>query len=368
MCVQQGTAETQAASDSTSWGGKMSIEVNEHEVCDAVEAVDAEAGIVRGVKLLGLRSGNRNPDGSVGRVYDTVGVQESAAKLFPGARVYIDHPENPGATRRYADAFGVVENHRYVPGKGHFGDLRYNTSHRLAAQFAEDVKKFPRGLGFSINAAIKPAKSKAADGSLVVESLEFLRSVDVVTRPATAVGVFEHTDPAEAVAEGGPQVDVKQLETMLETMKVEQAKTSQALEAAMAENTRLKADAEQAKIAQQVTESFGKLLSGGVFESVDDAKKTVAGKFRQDAIECACQMSGDLRMKFEQMLKDAGPLFVDDETDITAGADDEKPAFGNRDASEGDGDGDDDGWKAPAIGKRAAGGYSGLRVSLGMKK
>ena len=367
MCLQQRTAEAKTADDSADRGGQMNLEVNEHEVCDAVEAVDAEAGIVRGVKLLGLRSGNRNPDGSVGRVYDTVGVQESAAKLFPGARVFIDHPDNPGQTRRYADAFGVVENHRFVPGKGHFGDLRYNTSHRLAAQFAEDVKKFPRGLGFSINAAIRPAKSKAPDGAMVVESLEFLRSVDVVTRPATAVGVFEQADPAQAVAEGKGEssVELKELQAALESMKADAAKATQALEAMTAENARLKAEAEQAKIAQQVTESFGKLLSGGVFESADDATKTVAAKFRQNAIECACQMSGDLRTKFEQMLRDAGPLFVDDETDITAGADDEKPAAGNREAQEDDGDG----WKPPAIGKRTAGGaYAGLRASLGLKK
>lgn len=337
----------------------MTIQITEHETCDAVEAVDAEAGLVRGVKLLGLKSRNRNADGSVGRDYDTPGVQESAARLFPGTRVYIDHPADPSAPRKYEDAFGVVENYRYVPGKGHFGDLRYNTRHRLASQFAEDVQKFPRGLGFSINAAVKPGKKSAGSG-MVVESLEMLRSVDVVTRPATAVGVFEHdSGSAESHAqEGESLVKLEELQEQLQKMQEAQAKHTEAMEALVAENTRLKAEGEAIKVRAQVTESLGRILTGKRFESE-------AGKaFVQNAIECACEANPDLRKKIEKMLADAGPLFEDDGEDITAGADGEKAGAGQQDASEGAGAA-----KVPAIGKRGAGQqYGGLKKSLGLDK
>ena len=339
----------------------MTVQITEHETCDAVEAVDAEAGLVRGVKLLGLRSRNRNPDGSVGRDYDTAGVQESAARLFPGTRVYIDHPADPSAPRKYEDAFGVVENYRFVPGKGHFGDLRYNTRHRLASQFAEDVQKFPRGLGFSINAAVKPGK-KAGTGGMVVESLEILRSVDVVTRPATAVGVFEHDSGSQQshVQEGESLVELKELQEQLQKMQDSQAKQVEAMEALAAENARLKAEAEAVKVRAQVTESLGKILTGKRFES--EAGKT----FVQNAIECACEANPDLRKKIEKMLADAGPLFEDDGEDITAGADGDRAGAGQQDASEGAGSGT---VKVPAIGKRGAvPQYAGLRKSLGLGK
>lgn len=339
----------------------MTVQITEHETCDAVEAVDAEAGLVRGVKLLGLKSRNRNPDGSVGRDYDTAGVQESAARLFPGTRVYIDHPADPSAPRKYEDAFGVVENYRFVPGKGHFGDLRYNTRHRLASQFAEDVQKFPRGLGFSINAAVKPGK-KAGTGGMVVESLEILRSVDVVTRPATAVGVFEHDSGSQQshVQEGESLVELKELQEQLQKMQESQAKQVEAMEALAAENARLKAEAEAVKVRAQVTESLGKILTGKRFES--EAGKT----FVQNAIECACEANPDLRKKIEKMLADAGPLFEDDGEDITAGADGDRAGADQQDASEGAGS---VAVKVPAIGKRGAvPQYAGLRKSLGLGK
>lgn len=336
----------------------MSIQVTEHELIDSVEAVDAEAGLVRGVKLLGLKSRNRNPDGSVGRDYDTAGVQESAARLFPGTRVYIDHPADPAAPRKYEDAFGVVENYRFVPGRGHFGDLRYNTRHRLASQFAEDVQKFPKGLGFSINAAIKPGK-KPSGGGMVVESLEILRSVDVVTRPATAVGVFEHDSGSgqSHAQEGESLVELKDLQEQLKTMQEAQGKQTEAMEALLAENARLKAESEAVKVRAQVTESLGKVLTGKRFE-------TEAGKtFVQSAIECACEANPDLRKKIEKMLVDAGPLFEDDGEDITAGADGESAKDGQQDTQEHRG-----AVKAPAIGKRgSSGAYAGLRASLGLK-
>ena len=339
----------------------MTVQITEHETCDAVEAVDAEAGLVRGVKLLGLKSRNRNPDGSVGRDYDTAGVQESAARLFPGTRVYIDHPADPSAPRKYEDAFGVVENYRFVPGKGHFGDLRYNTRHRLASQFAEDVQKFPRGLGFSINAAVKPGK-KAGTGGMVVESLEILRSVDVVTRPATAVGVFEHDSGSQQshVQEGESLVELKELQEQLQKMQESQAKQVEAMEALAAENARLKAEAEAVKVRAQVTESLGKILTGKRFES--EAGKT----FVQNAIECACEANPDLRKKIEKMLADAGPLFEDDGEDITAGADGDRAGADQQDASEGAGS---VAVKVPTIGKRGAvPQYAGLRKSLGLGK
>lgn len=336
------------------------------ETENAFEGVDSkEAGLVKGVKLLGLTSRNR-------RNYDTPGVRNGAKDLLEGALVYIDHPEPEKADkpRSYRDKFGVVENVRYRAGQGHFGDIRFNPEHVCAKQFAWDVSNSPKSLGMSINARFKPGKTK---GNIQdVESLEEVRSVDVVTKPATTRGIFEHETPEEdevmdlkTLREKHPDL-VKQLvqeetKTATESTEVEalRKQTKEALE----QLETLKAEQAAAKLKTAVESEFRDLLKDTGL--ADDVLK--------DIFECACSASEDTRKQFKGVLSKISPMLVevpddDDDTD-----DDETPASKKKVAKESEGDDDEDAQEdekpePPKMrrGKRTAGAFD-LRKELGIR-
>lgn len=252
------------------------------ETVDAFEAIggtDAEAGIIRGVKLLGLRSRNK-------RNYDTPGVRRDAASKFVGTPVFFNHPNDPSSARSYADKFGVVESYEYRPGAGHFGDIKVNLKHSLAEQFLYDVTHMPRTLGMSINGRVKQG-SRGADGDVVVEGLDQIRSVDIVTRPATTDGIFEHETESEdempltveELREKHPEI-VEQIAreaaskaadvTEQQKLQAELAATKQRLEAMEAEQAAV-------KLRAQVKTQFASVLEG---LSDEDAASV---------LECACE-------------------------------------------------------------------------------
>ena len=84
--------------------------------------IDKQAGIIRGVKLLGAVSRN-------GRRY-TADAMAEAVGLYAGKKVFLGHPEcaKLGEDRKFDDWVGVVQNPRFERG-GIFGDI---TSHQVA--------------------------------------------------------------------------------------------------------------------------------------------------------------------------------------------------------------------------------------------
>lgn len=145
--------------------------------------VDAEAGIVRNVKIIGFESLN-------GRYYLPAALR-SATHLYEGAKVNFDHPDKPTDARKYEDRFGVLRNVRFVEGSGVFGDLHYNPAHSLASQFAWDAENVPENLGLSHNATLRISGKKDNQGRAVIEQIVSVKSVDVVSDPATTQSLFE---------------------------------------------------------------------------------------------------------------------------------------------------------------------------------
>ncbi|MEN0109742.1 MAG: hypothetical protein AAF805_03370 [Planctomycetota bacterium] len=165
-----------------------------------VVASDAAAGVLRGVKLLGLTSRNA-------RRYRESALRE-AITLYEGAKVNVNHPRrDPLAPRDYRDRLGVVRNVRFEPTAGLFGDLHFNPKHALAEQLAWDAEHAPENVGLSHNVI---ARTRRDGDQVVVEAISRVQSVDLVADPATTNGLFEHTaadvrpgegDAACAVAE-----------------------------------------------------------------------------------------------------------------------------------------------------------------------
>ena len=152
----------------------------------AATDLDSVAGTIRNVKLLGETSRNPPP---LNHIYPR-STREAAIPLFEGATVFVNHPDpdKATATRPYGDGMGVIRNVR-EKGDGLYGDWMFNPAHPLAAQVFWDAEHLPRGPGFSINGNAG-AKRRTADGT-IVESIESLASIDLVSRPATTNGLRE---------------------------------------------------------------------------------------------------------------------------------------------------------------------------------
>ena len=145
--------------------------------------VDREAGIIRGVRILGKQSKN-------GRDYSDKSLAE-AAKLYAGVEVNVNHPDrkSPNAERKIEDGFGWIESVE-VKADGVYGDLHYLKEHPAAGLVAEAAERNPKRFGLSHNAEGKVGRK---DGKNVVESIQRVISVDLVQNPATNAGLFEST-------------------------------------------------------------------------------------------------------------------------------------------------------------------------------
>jgi hypothetical protein len=147
--------------------------------------IDRDAGLLRGVKLLGLvsKNGREYPEATLAR----------AASLYDGAKVNVNHPKgHPLAPRDYQDRLGTIRNVAARPGEGLFGDLQYNPKHALAEQLLWDAEHAPENVGFSHNVQARTAKR---GDQTIVEEILAVASVDLVADPATTRGLFEAASP-----------------------------------------------------------------------------------------------------------------------------------------------------------------------------
>ena len=157
-----------------------------------------EGNVIKGVKLLGRESTN------LGGTLYTDRAWETAKGLYEGAAVNVDHPEgakggapsgaNAGKPRSVASKFGKLQTVEVRQGEGVFGDLVYNPKHPLADSIKWFAEHMPDALGFSHHAYGRTRKATSRDPkgfSLVVETIEQVKSVDLVNDSATTKGFFE---------------------------------------------------------------------------------------------------------------------------------------------------------------------------------
>ena len=151
--------------------------------------VDRLAGVIRGVKILGLESRN-------GRTYLPEALA-AAAPLYEGAKVNVNHPKGgPAGPRDYQDRIGVIRSVK-AGGEGLFADFHFNPKHALAEQLLWDAERAPENVGFSHNVE---ARTTRRGDRVVVEAITRVQSVDLVADPATTRGLFEAQTVAEATA------------------------------------------------------------------------------------------------------------------------------------------------------------------------
>ncbi len=143
--------------------------------------IDRRQGILHGVKILGGQSRNR-------RSYPPATL-EKAAPLYENARVYVNHGEGDvSRPRRYQDRIGSIRNVTYRRGEGLYADLHFNPRHAVAEQLFWDAEHAPEHVGFSHHVEAEVVRE---DKGSVVRRILAVRSVDLVSDPATTRGLFE---------------------------------------------------------------------------------------------------------------------------------------------------------------------------------
>lgn len=145
--------------------------------------VDREAGVIRGVKLIGLVSRN-------GRRYSESALRK-AVGLYEGARVHVDHGR-PGQNRSIMTRGGTIRGVAIKEGEGLFGDLHYLKGDPAGEKIATLAEQCPDTFGMSHDADGKIGRDKTGP---VVEEIHSVNSVDAVDRPATTNSLHESESP-----------------------------------------------------------------------------------------------------------------------------------------------------------------------------
>jgi hypothetical protein len=152
--------------------------------------VDREAGVIRGVKVLGPKSANTSGNEYPRETREALAKEINAAG---GARAYVDHPQHGASneTRSYRDSLGIHRNLRET-GSGLVSDFYYNKAHPLAEQLVYDAEHMPELCGFSINT--RCGRDRMEGGRRIIESIQWDRlrhGIDAVARGATCSTLYE---------------------------------------------------------------------------------------------------------------------------------------------------------------------------------
>lgn len=171
---------------------------------DEQSTVDRGDNLIRNVRLLGRQSRN-------GRTYTESAVRDGT-KMYPGKPVFLDHPtarelrERKG-NRSVTDLAGKVATARKSQ-DGVRGDIQVLEGN-AAGQFLFAVaEQMPDIVGMSHRASGQVKRSE--DGPDVVESIEDVQAVELVTDPATTEGLFESVS-AQPTQDEGTDVDIDEL-------------------------------------------------------------------------------------------------------------------------------------------------------------
>lgn len=143
--------------------------------------VDREAGRIFGCKILGEHSDNNR--------HYTPECRRTAATLYEGRGSFIDHADKPGESRSVKDKIGWFSEVELGADGCPYGTFNVVKAHPMANYVFEIAERAPNQLGFSHDAFGKTRRGK--DGGEVVEALERVNSIDLVTDPASVKGLHE---------------------------------------------------------------------------------------------------------------------------------------------------------------------------------
>ena len=240
---------------------------------EGVERVDRESGVLRGIKLLGYESKN---DGGTRRYH------APDAALYENVPININHPDEDGDGQVAVESrWGVT-----MPGSvqvneaGVFADIEYDPHHPRTESNLWWAEKHPDQLGMS-HVAFGFAEAIEDKTWLTVTGVE---SVDLVTRPATTGGFFEHaTDTGDETMEFKEQYEAEvaahaETKAALAASEQKAVVAEQALAAQAAESEKRETEARRETMLTEsdlgeIKPAFRKALMA--CESDEDAKALI---------------------------------------------------------------------------------------------
>lgn len=166
------------------------------------DRVDRAAGVIRGVKIIGLQS--NVPARFIGMqsddpyTYDEAALRD-AVHLYEGATVNVDHPKLriDGDGRRVPEPSWNLQSDRkfgWLAGvrfnvDGLYADLHFLKSHPLAERVCEAAERNPRLFCLSHNADIRP---EFRQGKVAVVEILSVESVDLIgAKGGTTISLYE---------------------------------------------------------------------------------------------------------------------------------------------------------------------------------
>jgi len=219
--------------------GEMDIRkaLIQEEVFDrgvAFREAKVNGNLIANVKLLGKLSKNK-------RIYSDAALND-AARLYAGARFYLDHPtdrelRDRKGTRSVHDLAGRIVNPRRV-GDEVRGDIQLLDRGDLTKLVTSIAEQMPDIAGMSHRAQGRIKRDGEQD---IVEGIDEVAAVELVADPATTNGLFEsltHDDDTE-------EVDMKEL--TIEKLRNERPDLVEQIETAVKEGSEIETLREENK-------------------------------------------------------------------------------------------------------------------------
>jgi hypothetical protein len=161
-------------------------------------SVDREAGVIRGVRVLGPESRNTHGERGISATEYSAAAHADARRLYEGQIVNLDHMKDKKRRHGVADEFGVLRNVQTTNGADGRpvteADLHYLKSHEMANRVAEDVERKLVLFSLSHDAVSNRDRIDRTRGRLVIEGLHSVSSVDLVYKAGTNRNLWESED------------------------------------------------------------------------------------------------------------------------------------------------------------------------------
>lgn len=177
--------------------------------------VDRDNFIIRDVVLL-------NSKAQAGRRYYPMEVMKESQALFEERPVYFNHPKDgeEHIVRDVKEKIGVLEHVHTIENSDGTGTLKADLqvmAGPTGTWMMDIAEKTPRMAGFSINA--HGGMQKDDSGKELVERIDGVHSVDLVSEASATVSIFESLKTAKKVKEDDDMELKEQIEKLESTLK-----------------------------------------------------------------------------------------------------------------------------------------------------
>jgi len=156
------------------------VRLQERVSSDARLRVVEDPPCLRGVRVLGTRSGN-------GRTYEPAGLA-AAAGLYEGISCFANHRQNNREQCRVEDKLGWLSGIHQAADGSLVGDLNLLASHPMTPRILEAARRRPELFALSHDAI---GAERAGSRGTIIEAVREVFSVDVVSQGATATSLWE---------------------------------------------------------------------------------------------------------------------------------------------------------------------------------